>query len=142
MLMSTLSPLFRQENKRNKMALEVGVAQQDVPFTSMRSKRQGKSLWLRPSRLAGAGLLNQTSFSDALLLLCKSVPTSFPSISLSRLYRLRSSIVPFLFVLLTEKCSHIKGATYYSKILCLNLRSLTKCKCSNHRQCQLPFLNF
>lgn len=50
MLMSTLSPLFRQENKGNKMALEAGVAQQDVPFTSMRSKQQGKSLWLRPSR--------------------------------------------------------------------------------------------
>lgn len=33
MLMSTLSLLFRQENKGNKMALEAGVAQQDVPFT-------------------------------------------------------------------------------------------------------------
>lgn len=39
MLMSTLSLLFRQENKGNKMALEAGVAQQDVPFTSMGSKR-------------------------------------------------------------------------------------------------------
>lgn len=50
MLMSTLSPLFRQENKGNEMALEAGVTQQDVLVTSMGSKRGEELLWLRPSR--------------------------------------------------------------------------------------------
>lgn len=50
MLMSTSSLLFRQENTGNKMALEAAVAQQDLPFTSMGSKRGRGLLWLRPSR--------------------------------------------------------------------------------------------
>lgn len=73
MLMSTLSPVFRQENKGNKTELEAETpAGRAVCIHEIKAGRRAVTV--------AAGLLDQTSFSVALPLMCTAYKDGYRSV--------------------------------------------------------------